>query len=283
VTRRKPTIYGMTEETGSTPALRPLRAGASELGQAAARNQLLLHFQPIVELATNRLIGCEGLLRWQHPEAGLLEPGAFIALAESTGLLGELTPVLLNQAAGAGRILDEAAAPNAFVSINLSASQLDDPALVRHVELALETARLTPDRLVVELTETAALLDSEPASRTLTRLRDWGVGVALDDFGTGHSSLLNLRRLPVTMLKLDKAFVTGCLRDQDALAIVAAIIDLAARLDVDCVAEGIESRQVAELLAELGCRAGQGYLWSPAVPLKQLGAVVANLGERKRA
>lgn len=250
----------------------------SDLRQAAARQEFVLYFQPIVELATERIVGWESLLRWQHTDEGLLAPNSFVRLVESSGLIGELTPVLLSQAAEAGKLLEGAVSPSAFVSVNISASQLVT-GLVGQVERALEAARLPPDRLVVELTETTVLQDPDAALQTLTRLRDRGVGVALDDFGTGHSSLLNLRRLPVTKLKLDRTFVSGCLRNQDDLAIVASVIDLSARLDVDCIAEGVESRQQAELLAELGCHAGQGYLWSRAVPLEQL---VGGMVERPR-
>jgi diguanylate cyclase (GGDEF)-like protein len=241
----------------------------SELRQAIENHQLLLYYQPIVELATERLIGCEGLLRWVHPEEGLLTTSSFLELAASSGLMGELTPRLIDETARAGRFVADAVSPDAFVAVNISASQLGDE-LVQQIENALEVARLPPDRLVVELTETTVLQDPDVALRTLTRLRDQGVGVALDDFGTGYSSLLNLRRLPITKLKLDRTFVNGCLRDRDDLAIVASVIDLSIRLDIDCIAEGVESRQQAELLVELGCRAGQGHLWSPAVPLEQL-------------
>ena len=157
-----------------------------------------------------------------------------------------------------------------FVSVNVSAAQLVHPALARYVQQVLEEVQLPADLLVIEITETAVLTDLDGAQRTLNWFREQGIGVALDDFGTGYSSLLNLRRLPVTKIKIDKGFVRGCLHDQDDLAIVASVVDLAARLGVECIAEGVETPQQSALLHELGCAAGQGFLWSPAVPVNEL-------------
>ena len=242
----------------------------SELRQAAARGELGLHFQPIVDLGTNAMIGCEALLRWHHPREGVLPAASFIPMAESSGLINELTPRLLYEAVAAARELRDSLPRPPFVAVNISAAQLVDPSLVRYVEQVLEELQLPADLLVIEITETSVLTDLDGAQRTLNWFRQQGIGVALDDFGTGYSSLLNLRRLPVTMLKIDKGFVRGCLYDQDDLAIVASVVDLAAKLGVDCIAEGVERVQQAALLHELGCHAGQGFLWSPAVPVSEL-------------
>lgn len=242
----------------------------SELRQAASRGELGLHFQPIVDLGTNAMLGCEALLRWDHPFEGVLPAGSFMPMAESSGLLNELTPQLLYEAVTAARTLRDCSPRPPFVAVNISAVQLVHPALARYVEEVLEEAQLPASLLVIEITETAVLTDLDGARRTLNCFREQGIGVALDDFGTGYSSLLNLRRLPVTKLKIDKGFVRGCLHDQDDLAIVASVVDLAAKLGVECVAEGVETLQQAALLRELGCAAGQGFLWSPAVPISEL-------------
>lgn len=242
----------------------------SELRQAASRGELGLHFQPIVDLATNAMLGCEALLRWDHPAEGVLPAGTFMPMAESSGLLNELTPELLSEAVNAARRLRDSSPQPPYVAVNISAAQLVHPALARYVEEVLAEAQIPASLLVIEITETAVLTDLAGAQRTLNWFREQGIGIALDDFGTGYSSLLNLRRLPVTKLKIDRGFVRGCLHDQDDLAIVASVVDLAAKLDVECVAEGVETLQQAALLNELGCRAGQGFLWSPAVPISEL-------------
>lgn len=242
----------------------------SDLRRAASRGELALHFQPIVDLDTNAMLGCEALLRWNHPAEGVLPAGRFMPMAESSGLLNELTPQLLHEAVTAAGALRDSSSRPPYVAVNISAAQLVQPALVRHVEDVLEEAQLPASLLVIEITETAVLTDLDVAQRTLNRFRSQGIGIALDDFGTGYSSLINLRRLPVTQLKIDKGFVRGCVHDQHDRAIVASVIDLAAKLGVECVAEGVETLQQASLLHELGCRAGQGFLWSPAVPLSVL-------------
>lgn len=242
----------------------------SELRQAASRGELVLYFQPIVDLGTNAMLGCEALLRWDHPSEGVLAAGSFMPMAESSGLINELTPRLLYEAVTAARTLRDCSPRPPFVAVNISAAQLVHPALARYVQQVLEEVQLPADLLVVEITETAVLTDLDGAQRTLNWFREQGIGVALDDFGTGYSSLLNLRRLPVTKLKIDKGFVRGCVHDQDDLAIVASVVDLAAKLGVECVAEGVETLQQAALLHELGCAAGQGFLWSPAIPLSEL-------------
>ena len=242
----------------------------SELRQAASRGELELHYQPIVELGTNAMLGCEALLRWNHPTDGLLPAASFMSMAESSGLIDELTPQLLYEAVTAARKLHDSLPRPPFVAVNISAGQLVHPALARYVKHVLEEVQLPASLLVVEITETAVLTDLDGAQRTLSWFREQGIGIALDDFGTGYSSLLNLRRLPVTKLKIDKGFVRGCLHDPDDLAIVASVVDLAAKLGVECVAEGVETLQQAALLHELGCRAGQGFLWSHAVPLSEV-------------
>jgi diguanylate cyclase (GGDEF)-like protein len=242
----------------------------AELRQGIARDELALHFQPIVDLATEGIVGYEGLLRWWHPDEGMLAPDSFLHLLESSGLISDLTPLLLTQAAEAACRLDAVATPPPYIAVNVSARQLGDSSLVRHVDKMLERTGLVPERLVLEITESAIVTDLRSAIRTLKRLRERGVGIALDDFGTGYSSLLLLRRLPVTKLKIDRSFVAGCLRDGHDDAIVSSLIDLAAKLGVDCIAEGVELPEQARHLLDLGCPAGQGFLWGGAAALECL-------------
>lgn len=242
----------------------------SALRHAAARGELGLQFQPIVDLGTTAMLGCEALLRWDRPGGGALTAETFLPIAESSGLLNELTPHLLHEAVTAARTLRDCSPRPPFVAVNIAAGQLVQPGLAGYVERLLDAAQLPAHLLVIEITETAALTDLDRVQRTLNWFRRHGIGIALDDFGTGHSSLLNLRRLPVTKVKIDKSFVQGCLHDQNDRAVVASVLDLAAKLGVECIAEGVEAQQQAALLHDLGCRAAQGFLWSPAVPIGEL-------------
>ena len=241
----------------------------SELRHAAANDELELCYQPIVELATGRMAGCEALLRWNHPWEGQLTAASFIGIAESSGLVNSLTEALLGLACKAAYDLSSSG-DTRFVAVNLSPRQLTDPRLVSLVESALSDVGVEADRLTIEITETAVLSDLDATLGTLRRLRDLGVEVALDDFGTGYSSLTHLKRLPVNKLKIDKSFVGGVTRNSDDLSIVASVAHLARTLGLTCIAEGIETNEQSHILEDLGCKLAQGYLWSPAVPLEEL-------------
>jgi diguanylate cyclase (GGDEF)-like protein len=258
-------------------AIKTLRR-TSELRHAAENDELVVHYQPIVDLTSGSTIGCEALLRWQHPELGELGAGEFIEIAEACGLVHDLTPVLLNDACAAAEQLSRHGLP-AYVSVNLSPRQLTDPRLEEWVDDAIRRAGIDARQLMVEITERTMLVDVETTVIVLTRLRDRGVRVALDDFGTGFSSLLRLRELPVDCLKVDRAFVSGLTRSRDDLAIVASVVNMASTLELQCIAEGVETAEQAEELRRLGCASAQGYLWSPAVPLDD---VPLKPGGRKR-
>lgn len=253
-------IYDTGLRDSATKTLRR----TSELQHAADNDELVLRYQPMVDLNTGATVGCEALLRWLHPEAGELGAGEFLEIAESSGLIGELTPTLLTKACLAAERLSRARTPT-YVSVNLSPRQLADPHLLEHVEHALTQSGIEAQQLMVEITETAVLVDVPAAVAVLAALRRLGVRVALDDFGTGFSSLLRLRELPVDCLKVDRAFVAGLARSHDDLAIVASVVNMAATLGLDCVAEGVESHEQVDQLRRLGCATAQGYLWSPAV------------------
>ena len=245
----------------------------SDLRRAAETGQLELHYQPELLLDSGRIVGTEGLLRWRHPERGLLTAGAFIGLAEETGLVVDIGRWVLAEAT---RQAAEwvAAGHDIITRVNLSARQLR-AAVVEEVESALAEAGLPPERLCLELTETAIMDDVQESTRILARFRDLGVQIAIDDFGTGFSSLAYLKRFPVDILKIDRTFVDGVGVDPDDTAIVRSVIGLARTLRLDVVAEGIEdAAQVSELL-RLGCDRGQGFHLGRPVPAAEISRLLS--------
>jgi diguanylate cyclase (GGDEF)-like protein/PAS domain S-box-containing protein len=240
----------------------------TELRHAADRDQLVLHYQPIVELVSGRITRVEALVRWEHPTKGLLPPPAFIPLAEEQGLIGPIGNwVLLQACLQARRWQDQFPdAPPLSVHVNLSGRQLEEQRLVGEVVQALETARLSPRLLTLEITESVLVSDIEAMSARLRELKGLGVLLAIDDFGTGYSSLSYLRRFPIDMLKIDKAFVDGIGRGREDTALAHAIIKLSHTLQLHAVAEGIEEPEQATNLVTLGCRDGQGFYFSRPLP-----------------
>jgi EAL domain-containing protein (putative c-di-GMP-specific phosphodiesterase class I) len=221
--------------------------------------QLILHYQPIIELQSGRVTRLEALVRWQHPERGTLAPVDFIPLAEETGLIVPLGRYVLHSACQqAVQWTRDGHAPVA-VQVNLSARELEDPGLIEHVQEALETSGLPPQRLTLEITETLLVRDAESGGSRLAALRALGVKLALDDFGTGYSSLSYLRSLPLDMLKIAKEFVDGLSRNEDDQAFVALIVQLARTRGLEVVAEGIEDIDQFHALRAAGCDLGQGY------------------------
>jgi PAS domain S-box-containing protein len=233
----------------------------AELRHVADRDQLILHYQPIVELESGRITRVEALVRWDHPVKGLLPPPAFIPLAEEQGLIGPIGEwVLLQACLQARRWQDQFPdAPPLSVHVNLSGRQLEEPQLVGEVVQALETARLSPRLLTLEITESVLVSDIEAMSARLRELKGLGVHLAIDDFGTGYSSLSYLRRFPIDMLKIDKAFVDGIGRGREDTALAHAIVKLSHTLQLHTVAEGIEQPEQAAHLVTLGCQEGQGF------------------------
>ena len=229
-----------------------------DLREAIAQDQFVLRYQPVVELASGRMVGAEALVRWRHPTRGLLSPSEFIPLAESTGIVVDLGQSILDKACRQAMGWREGA--DLRVGVNLSARQLADPGLTGQVAATLEATGLPAERLVLEITETA-LLNSAP-DRVLTELRELGARIALDDFGTGYSSLEHLQRFPVDSIKIDKVFVdrvAGGLRDS---ALARAIVQLGQTMGLATVAEGVETADQAAVLRELGCGYGQGYFFA---------------------
>lgn len=245
----------------------------TELRRAIENSQLEVHYQPEFVLDSGDIVGAEALLCWNHPERGLLRAGAFIALVEETGLVVDVGRWVLGQATQqAARWIRDG--HDLIIRVNLSARQLR-PAVVGEVKRALAAAALAPERLCLELTETAIMDDVQESAQILQEFRDLGVQVAIDDFGTGFSSLAYLKRLPVDILKIDRTFVDGVGVDPDDTAIVRSVIGLARTLRLDVVAEGIEHPgQIAELV-RLGCNRGQGFHLARPAPAAEIGLLLA--------
>ncbi len=253
-------------------ALRAATAAALEtetdLHHALSDHQLFLRYQPVVALQTGEITGAEGLVRWQHPERGLLPPDQFLPAAEASGLIVAIGREVLALAVGAMGSITELALP--MVAINLAPRELAQPDLVERVRRTLNEHDVAAHRLCIEITESAVLDEVETAIATLVALRSLGVKLAIDDFGTGYSSLSYLRRLPVDVVKIDRSFTSEIGDDASNLTIIAGIIGLARGLGLDVVAEGVETVRQRDTLRELGCTFGQGYLFSPPIALDDL-------------
>ncbi|WP_439887682.1 bifunctional diguanylate cyclase/phosphodiesterase [Pseudomonas sp. MBLB4123] len=231
----------------------------SDLRRAIDANQLRLHYQPQLQIATNKVCGTEALLRWQHPQRGLLAPNQFIQLAESSGLITPLTYWVLDNALSQGYAWREEG-DSRPISVNLSARDLRDPKLVERIRGAFATWGAAPDWIEFELTESALMDDPSTALETLVQLKKFDTRLTIDDFGTGYSSLAYLQRLPVDALKIDQSFVAGMLSDDDDSAkIVRSIVELAHNLDLEVVAEGVENQETLTRLGNFGCDIAQGF------------------------
>jgi diguanylate cyclase (GGDEF)-like protein len=232
----------------------------NDLRRAIDRSEFVLHYQPILNVERGNLSCLEALVRWQHPERGLIFPDEFIGLAEESGLITALGEQVLLMACKQNKEWQNAGLPIVPVAVNFSAKQFQVGRPVDLVRSVLDETGLSPDFLDIELTESAVMADPSFATETLRRMRDLGLRIAIDDFGTGHSSLAYLKRFPITKLKIDKAFVGAVMRDPKDAAITRAIISMAHNLQLKAVAEGVETREQLEFLRHPGCDEVQGYL-----------------------
>lgn len=257
----------------------------SDLERAAAEHQFVVHYQPIVETASQRIVSVEALLRWQHPRDGLLLPARFLDDLETSGLIVQVGEWVLNTACHQIRILSEQLGIRLGVHVNLSARQLARPDCPHVVRRALEASHLPAHQLVVELTETSLVESHRAAAARLQAIKRLGCRVALDDFGTGYSSIAHLREFPIDVIKVDRSFITDLTLDAAKPSLAAVLIDLAASIDKQVIAEGVETEEQIRALLALHCALYQGFYFSPAVDLGRLTAMLlavpdARLGAR---
>ena len=275
--RQGPNVIELFDEDLRVVAASRLRL-LSELRHAESRGQLRLVYQPVMDICTDRIMGTEALLRWENPRRGLVPPDEFIPFAERSGLILAIGAWVIREACRQGALWQrsETVGPPMTMSVNVSGRQLmPGTGLVAQVRAALAESGLAPTSLVLEVTESALMEDAAAALRVVQDLKALGVRIAIDDFGTGYSSLLYLKRFPVDLLKVDRSFVSGLGVNADDTAIVRSVIDLAHAFGIECVAEGIETPEQLRALEALGCRFGQGYLWSPGRSAADLGPALS--------
>ena len=260
----------------------------TELERGLERGQFEMFFQPMVSLENGHAAGFEALLRWRQPDGGVREPATFVPLAEQAGLAARLTRVVLPAVCGAVVPLQRAVAggvpamPPAFVSLNLSAGELAETALVDTIVAALDAAAVDPRYLQVEVTESVLMEDPEQSARVLLDLKGHGVTVGVDDFGTGYSSLAYLQHLPLDVLKIDRSFVARLPESAGSRKIVRAVARLAADMGLVTVAEGVERPEELAFLRDYGCDLAQGFLFAPPLPLAEaVSAAGRRLAERR--
>jgi diguanylate cyclase (GGDEF)-like protein len=244
-----------------------------DLRKAMSADEFELHYQPKIDLATNKVGGFEALLRWKHPVRGFVSPAEFIPLAEEIGLIVPLGEWVLKQACTEAAKWDN----RLSVAVNLSAAQFRSSTLVLSVVSALGSSGLAASRLELEITETVLLHDTAAVLQSLHQLRDLGVRTSMDDFGTGYSSLSYLRSFPFDRIKIDRSFVGEVTKNNDCVAIIRAVVSLGASLGMETTAEGVETEEQLEILRAEGCTQAQGYLFSPARPASELPALLQKL------
>ncbi|MEW5743837.1 MAG: EAL domain-containing protein [Nitrospirota bacterium] len=282
---------GSAEERQRTYGELPERAGAAgtaalngeltperveslenSLVQAIGRGELVVHYQPQIDSSLNRVTGAEALVRWNHPERGLLVPEEFLPLAEESGLIVALDEWVLRTACEQVSAWQSQGRPPLRVTVNLSARQFRQPQLIETVSRALNETGLGPERLEIEITEAIALQDIELAVATLQQLQELGVTLSLDDFGTGYSSLNYLRKLPVQRIKIDRTVTRGITENPDDLAVVRAVVAMGSGLGLKAVAEGVETIDQLMLLQKNGCDEVQGFYFSRPLPPDEFAA-----------
>ena len=249
-----------------------------QLRQAIKSEQFELAFQPVVNVQIGRAVGAEALIRWRHPERGIISPAEFIPVAESSGLIDPIGLWVLRNACAEVSRWNAKGHDRQRMAINLSARQFHDPHLLCQVKEALQAHRISPDQLEVELTETAAMIDHDTTRRVFAGLRDMGVGIAIDDFGTGYASMSYLRKLPFDKLKIDREFVTDVHLVQHNQAICGALIELSQGLGLHVLAEGTETEAEVQWLQRRGCELFQGYYFSRPIPGTELAVLMEHPG-----
>jgi diguanylate cyclase (GGDEF)-like protein len=247
----------------------------SRLRPALHNGELTVHYQPVVDLRNGRIAGAEALLRWSHPDLGLVPPARFIPIAEMSGMIVPIGSWVLREACARAREWQREW-PGMTVSVNLSSRQFQQADLVADVRRALKETGLDPGSLDLEITESSAMANAEQSIATLSDLKELGVGISMDDFGTGYSSLAYLKRFPIDKIKVDQSFIRDIPDDTDDAAIVTAIIAMARSLQLVVVAEGVETEEQISFLREHGCDRMQGFVMSRAVPPAEFARIVTD-------
>jgi diguanylate cyclase (GGDEF)-like protein len=255
---------------------------AAELRTAVRKNQFELHYQPRIDLATGHLVGLEALLRWNHPERGLVLPGEFISACEDMGLLKSIGYQVIQHACTAQVWLEEQKMPDVDVAVNISFSQIQDDRFVEIVKDIISRSGANASRIEFELTESTLLKSPDGIKARMDDLRKLGISFSLDDFGTGFSQLTHLTELPISALKIDACFVRDLPHNEHQEAVCAMIIEVARRLDMLVVAEGAETYEQVEFLRQHKCHQVQGFYYSPAIPLQKLPRFVQEQGLKRR-
>jgi EAL domain-containing protein (putative c-di-GMP-specific phosphodiesterase class I) len=241
-----------------------------KLRQALDLNQLVLYYQPQIDLVSGHLIGMEALVRWQHPEEGLILPDDFIFLAEETGLIVPIGEWVLQTACAQNRAWQERGYAPIQMGVNISAHQFKQPGFIDMIDQVLERTGLDPEWLMLEITESSIMENVEQTVKVLTDLKARGIQLAIDDFGTGYSSLSYLKRFPITKLKIDRSFIRDITTDPNDAAIAASVIALANTMNMGVIAEGVETKEQLRFLLEKGCDQCQGFLFSRPLPAGKL-------------
>lgn len=241
---------------------------ASQLRRAVPADELRVHYQPVLNVATNEIVAAEALMRWQHPARGLIMPGEFIQVAEESGAINAMGEWCLAKACADSRRWREEGLGQIKLAVNLSARQLSEPGLVDLIQRTLENAKMAPADLELEITESTVMHDPDSSVRVLRHLKSIGIGLSVDDFGTGYSSLTYLQRFPLDKIKIDRSFVSRLSRRRKDELIIAATTGLATDLGLEVVAEGVETHEQLRLLRQLGCHLMQGFLFSRGLPLE---------------
>jgi EAL domain-containing protein (putative c-di-GMP-specific phosphodiesterase class I) len=245
-----------------------------ELSHALAAGEFVLHYQPQVAFETGRVVGAEALLRWRHPERGLLLPAAFLSALEAHPMAAAIGRWIIEEVCRQAALWRAAKLPPIRIAVNLFAAQLRTGTLAEEVKQALARYRLPPSTLEVEVTERIALQADDAILEPIRALHADGVAVAFDDFGTGYASLSSLKRFPLTRLKIDRSFVRDVLTDRHDAEIIRAILLMAQSFGLEVIAEGIEFAHQEAVLRTMGCHEGQGYLYGKALPPAALASLI---------
>lgn len=254
----------------------------TDLRRAVANQEFVTYYQPVIDFPSGDIIGLEALVRWQHPELGILPPGEFIDIAEDTGMILGIGDQVFASAAAQTRRWQNAGLRDLRIAVNVSARQFREKDFVDRIGQILGQAGLDPQSVELEITETSIMEHGESALTVLSEIRKMGIRIAIDDFGTGYSSLSYLKRLPIDSVKLDRSFVSGATTDPNDAALVMAIITLAHNLNLKVVAEGVETEEQRDFLRLLRCDAGQGYLFGKPMPADVFDATINRTPRRTR-